>query len=268
MGRDVARQIAVVISFVLTLIINALASTGALGGLTTQQIATRYPIYFLPANFTFGIWGVIYLALAVYAVYQALPSQREQPMQRAVGWLVVLIGLFNCLWLVAFQNTQFAASMVAMLALLATLLIIYIRLGIGRIPVSAKTRLLVTLPFSLYLGWITVATIANASYVLYDAKWDGFGIAGATWAVIMLLMAGALTLFIAATRGDVAYLLVVIWAFFGIWVRQADVQQVDAVAGVAALVLAAGAFCQRCRCPCGYWSTAFSSRARAANWLL
>ena len=237
MPRDIVRQATVVLSFVLTLVINGLASTGALGGLSTQQIATRYPIYFLPANFTFGIWGLIYLALGAYTVYQALPSQREQPRQRAVGWLVALTGLFNSLWLVAFQNTQFPASMLAMLALLATLLVIYTRLGIGRTPVSVTTRVLVTLPISLYLGWITVATIANASYVLYDAKWDGFGIAGATWAVIMLLVATALTVFIVGARGDIAFLLVVVWAFAGIWIRQADTQQVAFVAGGAALVL-------------------------------
>ena len=240
MNRDIVRQVTVVISFVLTLLVNWLATTGALGGLTTREIATRYPIYFLPANFTFSIWGVIYLALGVYTVYQALPSQREQPRQRTVGWLVALTGLFNSLWLVTFQNTLFAVSMLAMLALLATLLIIYTQLDIGGAPVSITTRMFLTLPFSLYLGWITVATIANAAYVLYDAGWDGFGIPGDAWAVIMLLVATALTLFILATRDDIAYLLVVIWAFFGIWVRQTeDAPQVALIAGVAAVMLAA-----------------------------
>lgn len=241
MNRDMARQVTVVLSFVVTLVVNWLATTGVLGGLTTRDIATRYPIYFLPANFTFGIWGIIYLALGAYTVYQALPSQREQPRQRAVGWLVALTGLFNSLWLVTFQNTLFAASMVAMLALLATLIVIYTRLDVGRVPVSAKTRALVTLPMSLYLGWITVATIANASYVLFDAGWGGFGIAGAMWAVIMLLVATALTLVIVATRRDIAYLLVVVWAFYGIWVRQAETQVVAGVAGAAALLLLAAA---------------------------
>lgn len=241
MNRDLARQAAVAISYVLTLVVNGLATAGTLGGISTREIATRYPISFLPANFTFSIWGVIYLALGAYTVYQALPSQREQPLQRAVGWLVALTGVFNSLWLVTFQNTLFAASMLAMLALLGTLIVIYTRLGIGRTPVSIATRALVTLPFSLYLGWITVATIANASYVLYDAGWNGFGIAGATWAVIMLLVAAALTLYILAVRGDIAYLLVVVWAFFGIWARQTDAPLVAAVAGIAALALAAAA---------------------------
>jgi benzodiazapine receptor len=241
MNRDIARQATVVLSFILTLVVNWLATTGVLGGISTQQIATRYPIYFLPANFTFSIWGLIYLALGAYTVYQALPSQRTQPRQRAVGWFVALTGLFNSLWLVTFQNTLFAASMVAMLALLATLIVIYMRLDVGRAPVSLTTRVFVTLPFSLYLGWISVATIANASYVLYDAGWNGFGISGATWAVIMLLVATALTLVILATRGDIAYLLIVVWAFFGIWVRQADAPAVAVVAGGAALALVVAA---------------------------
>lgn len=238
MNRDIARQVTVAVSFVVTLVVNALATTGALGGLTTREIASRYPIYFLPANFTFGIWSLIYLSLGAYTVYQALPSQREQPRQRAVGWLVALTGVFNSLWLVTFQNTLFAASMLAMLALLATLIVIYMRLGVGRTPVSLTTRLLVSLPFSLYLGWITVATIANASYVLYGAGWDGFGISGEVWAIVMLLVAAALTLYVVATRGDVVYLLVVVWAFAGIWARQqVDAPQVALVAGVGALAL-------------------------------
>jgi hypothetical protein len=239
MNRDVVRQVAVVVSYALTLLVNALATTGVLGGLTTREIATQYPIYFLPANFTFSIWGVIYLALGAYTVFQALPSQREQPRQRAVGWLIALTGVFNSLWLVTFQNTLFWASMLAMLALLATLLVIYIGLDIGIAPVSLTTFLLVTLPISLYLGWITVATIANASYVLYDAGWNGWGIPAATWAVIMLLVATALTAYVGAIRGDIVYLVVVIWAFYGIWVRQAGVEQVAFVAGTAALALAA-----------------------------
>lgn len=241
MNRDIARQATVGLSFVITLLVNWLASTGALGGLTTREIATRYPIYFLPANFTFSIWGLIYLALGAYTIYQALPSQRQLPRQRAIGWLVALTGLFNCLWLVTFQNLLFAASMLAMLALLATLLVIYTRLDIGHSPASLATRVLVMLPFSLYLGWITVATIANASYVLYDAGWDGFSVSGAAWAIIMLLVAAALTLYILATRGDIVYLLVVVWAFFGIWVRQVAASQVALVAGILALVLVAAA---------------------------
>lgn len=242
MNRDIARQVTVAVSFAATLLVNWLATTGTLGGLSTREIATRYPIDFLPANFTFSVWGVIYLALGAYTIYQALPSQREQPRQRAVGWLAALTGLFNSLWLVAFQNTWFALSMVAMLALLVTLIVIYLRLDIGHRSGNITTRALVTLPFSLYLGWITVATIANASYVLYDAGWNGFGIPGETWAVIMLLVAAALTLYIMATRGDIAYLLVVVWAYYGIWVRQSDAApQVALVAGVAGLVLVAAA---------------------------
>lgn len=241
MNRDLLRQVTVVISFLLTLVANGLATTGALGGFSTQQIATRYPIYFLPANFTFAIWGLIYLALGAYTVFQVLPSQRANPRQRAVGWLVALTGVFNSLWLITFQNTQFAVSMLAMLGLLATLVIIYLRLDIGRQQESAISRGLVTLPFSLYLGWITVATVANASYVLYNAKWNGFGIPGSTWAIVMLVVASVLTLVILVTRSDIAYLLVVAWAFYGIWVRQAGTPSVATTAGVCALFLLAAA---------------------------
>jgi hypothetical protein len=237
MQRDLARQLTVVISFVLTLIANGLASTGALGGLSTQQIATRYPIYFLPANFTFGIWGLIYLALGAYTGFQALPTQRALPVHRAIGWLVALTGLFNSLWLIAFQNTAFAGSMVAMIALLGTLIVIYQRLESSRRASGLAERWLVARPFSLYLGWITVATISNAAFVLYDAKWNGFGLAGSAWAIVMIVVATALTLFILVTRVDLSYVLVVVWAFIGIWARQASIPAVAGTAGLASVLL-------------------------------
>lgn len=239
MNRNLVRQGIVVLSYLLTLLVNALATTGVLGGISTQLIATRYPIYFLPANFTFGIWGIIYLALGAYATYQALPSQRSNERQRAVGWLVVLTGLFNSLWLVSFQNTYFVASMLAMLLLLITLIGIYLRLGIGNKREQRTERLFLTLPFSLYLGWITVATIANAAYVLFDAKWDGFGIAGSIWAVIMLIVAAVISLAMLATRQDTAFVLVVVWAFAGIWIRQSGTPPVAFTATLASIVLLA-----------------------------
>jgi TspO/MBR family protein len=241
MNRDLARQTVVVASFLSTLVANGLAATGLLGGLSTEQIATRYPIYFLPANFTFGIWGIIYLSLGAYAVFQALPSQRERPLHRSLGWLVAITGLFNSLWLIAFQNTWFVASMFAMTGLLVTLIVIYRRLDGSRTTGTITDRALVALPFSLYLGWITVATIANAAYVLFDAGWSGFGLVGSAWAIIMLVVATILTLFILGTRTDVAYLLVVVWAFFGVWVRQANTPSVAATAGVASILLLAAA---------------------------
>jgi benzodiazapine receptor len=239
MTSDILRQVTNVIAYALTLIINYLAVTLPLGGQTTAEIANRYPIYFLPANFTFSIWSVIYLALGVYVVDQLRPSQRENPLQRRIGYLFALTCVANVSWLLLFQNLQFGASMVAMLALLGLLIAIYLRLEIGTVPRSLSERLRITLPFSLYLGWISVATIANASYVLYDLGWNGFGISGAIWAAIMLVVAAGLTVAIILRGRDIAFTLVICWAFAGIAIKQVDTPLVSASAIVLAVLLLA-----------------------------
>jgi translocator protein len=244
MPRDVVRQVVNVLAYLATIVGNALSVTLPLGVATTEQIANRYPIYFLPANFTFGVWGVIYLALGVFTVYQALPSQRENPVLRRIGYLFALTCVCNVTWLVLFQYEFFAASMLPMVVLLLTLITIYLRLGVGPQRVSTATRLCIWLPFSLYLGWITVATIANATYVLYDLRWNGFGISGATWAIVLIVVAALLTTVMVLTRRDLAYMLVVVWALAGIAVKQASTSSVSTTAWVLAgalLLLGLGA---------------------------
>ncbi|HEU0026599.1 MAG TPA: hypothetical protein VFQ25_05735, partial [Ktedonobacterales bacterium] len=183
------------------------------------------------------IWSLIYLALGVYVVDQARPSKRENPLHLGIGYLFALSCAANVSWLLLFQNLQFGASMVAMLVLLATLIAIYLRLGIGTVPVTLSARLRITLPFSLYLGWISVATIANASYVLYDLGWDGFGISGAVWAAIMLVVAAGLTTAIIARGRDIAYTLVICWAFAGIAIKQSGTPLVSTTAIVLAVLV-------------------------------
>jgi translocator protein len=244
MASGILRQVTNVVAYALTLVINYLAVSLPLGGQTTAEIANRYPIYFLPANFTFGIWSLIYLALGIYVIDQARPSQRKNPLHLRIGYLFALSCVANVSWLLLFQNLQFGASMVAMLVLLATLIAIYLRLGIGTVPVTLSTRLRITLPFSLYLGWISVATIANASYVLYDLGWDGLGISGAAWAAIMLAVAAGLTVAIILRGRDIAYALVICWAFAGIAIKQADTALVSTTAialGALVLLVLAGA---------------------------
>lgn len=244
----VVRQVSVVLAYLATLFVNYLAVSLPLGGHTTAEIANRYPIYFLPANFTFGIWGVIYLALGVYAASQARPLLRNDRLQQQLGYLFILSCVGNIAWLICFQSLLFPASMVAMLFLLAVLIIIYERLGVGRRMEKARERWLTSLPFSIYLGWISVATIANASYVLYDAHWDGWGISGQTWAVIMLAVGAVLATIFITLRRDVAYALVVCWAFAGIAIKQAPaplVSMTAAVLATALLVLAMSRFLWR-----------------------
>lgn len=237
MNRDVVRQFVNIVALVFTLVINSLSQALPLNGQTSAEIANRLPIFFVPANYVFSIWGVIYTLLIAFIVYQALPSQRENPYVRRIGYWFALTCLANGTWLVLFHYNQFALSMVAMVVLLAALLVIYTRIGIGKEAVSRGVHWCVHIPFSTYLGWITVATVANAAYVLYDAGWNGFGISGEVWAAVMLVVAAAITLTIIVTRRDVAYSMVLLWALVGIVVKQSDAPLVAGTAAAVAVVI-------------------------------
>ena len=237
MNRDVVRQVAVVLALIATLVVNALSNALPLNGLTAGQISDRFKVFFVPAGYVFSIWSLIYLGLIAFAVYQALPAQRANPRLRRIGYLFVLTCLANMSWLFLWHYEQFPLTLIAMFSLLALLIALYLRLGIGRHAVPAAERWTVRLPFNLYLGWISVATIANVTTVLDYLKWDGGGIPPQVWAVIMLAVGLVLALAMALTRADVAYVLVLIWAYVGISVKQSGAPLVANAALVAAGLL-------------------------------
>jgi benzodiazapine receptor len=217
--RDTIRQAAVVLSTIAVLVVNGLANALPLNGQTTGEISDRFQVYFVPAGYVFAIWGVIYLALIGYSIYQALPAQRQNPRLQRIGWLYVLSCAANIAWLFLWHYEIFEWTIVAMAALLLSLIAIYLILGIGRRRVSTAETWLVSIPFGIYLGWITVATIANATSLLDYLNWSGWGVAPEWWAVIMLVAATIIASLVSLTRGDVAYILVIAWAFAGIAVK-------------------------------------------------
>jgi hypothetical protein len=238
MNKDIVRQIGIVIALIITIVVNVLSNTLPFNGLSAPEIADSFDVYFVPAGYVFSIWSVIYLGLIAYVVFQLLPAQRENPRLRQTGWWFVVSCAANSIWLFLWHYAYFGLSVVAMLALLISLIIIYQRLGIGRKNVTAGERWLVHLTFSVYLGWITVATIANITAFLDSINWNGFGIAPETWTIIMLLVAIAVAGLMAYSRQDVAYLLVLIWAFIGIGAEQSDTSQVANAAYLAAAIVA------------------------------
>jgi hypothetical protein len=237
MKNYLIRQLINVLAVFLTIIVNILANALPLNGLNTGEISDRFRVFFVPAGYVFSIWGLIYLGLAAYAVYQALPAQREDPRLRSIDGFFVLSCLANVAWIFLWHYEYFAWTLLAMLTLLLCLIAIYLRLDIGRGKVSGYERWLVHLPFSVYLGWITVATIANITSVLDYFKWSGWGISPIAWTVIMLAAALLIAGVVAWQRRDLAYLLVLVWAFTGIALKQADAPIVPAAAGISATVV-------------------------------
>ncbi len=222
----------------LALVMNGLANALPLNGQTTGEISDRFQVYFVPAGYVFAIWGLIYLGLLAFGIYQALPAQRNNPSLRRIGYWFALGCVANAVWILLWHYEFFVLTVPVMLVLLISLIVIYLRLGIGRTAASSVETWLVRVPFSIYLGWITVATVANVTDVLSYLGWSGWGIGPQVWAVIMLFVAAGIALLVNWTRADVAYVLVIVWAFAGIAVKQAGAELVARTAIAMAVVVA------------------------------
>lgn len=236
--RDLLRQLVVIVSLVFTLTSNALANILPLNGLGTGEISDRFPVPVTPAGYVFSIWGLIYLGLTAFTVVHSLPARREDAKLRSVGWIFALSNLFNGLWIYAWHYLSFPLSLLLMLGLLASLIAIYLRLEIGSQRYGGLDRWTISAPFSIYLGWITIATVANVTITLYDAGFGGFGIPGTAWAIALFCVAAGLGLWMIFRRDEAAYPAVLIWALIGVAQNQAALQAVAvAAAALAGLLL-------------------------------
>jgi len=234
-GGDILRQALVLVATLATIVVNGLANALPINSLTTGAISDRFQVFFVPAGYVFSIWGVIYLGLLAFTVYQALPGQREQAVQRRIGPLYLLSALANMGWIVLWHYEQFWATVPVMLVLLASLIAIYRTLAGTRL--STPGRILVGLPFSIYLGWISVATVANVTAALEFSRWGGWGLSAVAWFWVMLAVATVLGAAFAWLRRDVAYVAVLVWAFVGIAAKHADVAPVAWTSYAAAALL-------------------------------
>lgn len=242
MKKITISQITTVLVTILTIAVNALANALPLNGLNTGEISDRFDIYFVPAGYVFSIWGLIYLGLIIFAVFQALPKQAENSTLKKIAPFYWLGSLANITWVFLWHYEVFSLTILFMLIILGSLLLINRNLD----KTQGLIKWMVRLPFSIYLGWISVATIANFSQWLYYFGWNGWGIGPATWAVVMLVVASILGFLMSWLKNDTAYGLVLIWAFVGITVSQAGTSSIviAAWAGVVAVALSiiAGVF--------------------------
>jgi translocator protein len=235
------RQALNVVGLIVVLVANGLANALPLNGQTTGQISDRFAVYFVPAGYVFSIWGIIYLGLIAFAAYQALPAQRGNERLRGIDYLFLLSCAANAAWIFLWHYEQFAFTLLAMGTLLLSLVAIYLRLGVGSARPSTAERWLVHVPFSVYLGWVTVATIANVTSVLYWAGWSGWGVPPQSWAIAMLLAGACITIAVILSRAGVAFALVIVWAYTGVAVKQAGAPAVAFVAIALAILVALAA---------------------------
>lgn len=216
------RQVTVILALALTIFVNYLSNALPLNNRTTAAISDSFPVRFTPAGYVFSIWGVIYLGLMIYAIYQVLPRQRTNPRLRAIFWPFLISCAANSSWIFAWHYGLYPLSLLIMLTLLGALIVLYARLYPSFGLASTAERWTTHLPFRIYLGWVSVATIANATIVLYALGWQGAPLGADDWAAFMIFAATLIGFFFALRLRDVAYTLVLVWAFIGIYVQQQD----------------------------------------------
>ncbi len=202
-----------VIALISVITVNALANILPLNNQTTGEISNRLPVLFTPAGYVFSIWSVIYVLLIVWLVGMWKKRQQDDVNYTKRSTLFIISCVLNIAWIYLWHYEKFLFTVVVMIGLLITLVLLY------RTFPDSDNSIQSRLPISVYLGWISVATIANISYVLTYYEWNGWGLSDPLWAVIMMTIGTALALHIRYHHFDIAYVFVFIWAFIGIAVR-------------------------------------------------
>ncbi len=245
-------KVLVAVTYVVMIAMNALANALPLNGRTTGGVSDAYGNLFAPAGLTFAIWGVIYLLLLGHVLYQLGLFREDAPgapdrtaLLERVGVLFSASSLVNAAWIVTWHYDLIGLSTV----LLATMLVLLILItrAVRATSLSLRERVFVRLPFSVYFGWITVATIANLTVWLVSIDWSGFGIAEPTWAVVIIAVGAVIGATVILRDRDLAYALVLVWAYVGIWIKHTSaagfagaypIVSATALAGIGAFVAA------------------------------
>ena len=236
-------QIGNILAVIITILINTLAVILPLNGKTTQELSDNLSNLFVPAGITFSIWSIIYILWIVFAIYQARDlfkkEEIDMPFLQQISVLFIVSSIANSAWIFLWHYEYVDLSLLMMIILLLSLLALYVRLNIGRSIVSMAEKLCVHVPFSVYLGWITVATIANVTAFLVSVHWDGLGISPINWTIIIIAVGTLLTILMLALRKDIAFSLVVLWAFLGIGIKQKQLTPTIATTASVAMILIA-----------------------------
>ncbi|RJE83922.1 tryptophan-rich sensory protein [Paenibacillus sp. 1011MAR3C5] len=227
------------IGFAGMIVVNFLANKLPIGGQTTGEISAQYPVLVTPAGYAFSIWSIIYMLLFLFVIYGFTKDGRVSGRVAAIGKFFFLSCLFNIGWLLLWHYELLTSSVFMMFALLIALGIVYGKINRTQ-PARQAERWSVRLPFSIYLGWICVATIVNVAIALSAGGWDGFGLPDTTWAIIMLSAATVVALALGLKFKDIACMLVFVWAFIAIGIKQQAYPEVAytsyALAGLLVLV--------------------------------
>ncbi|MDW7656368.1 MAG: tryptophan-rich sensory protein [Bacillota bacterium] len=238
------RSILVLIVLIVMIAVNAMANILPINNLTTGAISDDYfPNLFAPAGLTFSIWGLIYLLLAAFTVFQFFQPGNDAAAKRLkfVQLLFVISSIANAAWIFCWHYLLLPVSLVLMLVILVSLAVINHRMA--KEKHAANEWLLLRLPFSIYFGWITVATVANVTALLVDIEWNRLGLSEPFWTVVILIIATAIALAVIGKNRDWAYGAVVVWAYAGILIKHLEPDLSQGFGGQYIMVIVTVSIC-------------------------
>lgn len=207
------------ITFIIMVVMNGLANALPINGQNTGEISDKYENLFAPAGYTFTIWGLIYALLFMYTIYQLRShknknNQQNEELLDTIGVVFSISSILNTLWILAWHYDLIGLSLALIVVILLSLIVI--NAEIKNRHLSFKEKLFVKIPFSIYFGWITVATIANTVTALVSVGWNGGGIPESTWTVIVLAVGFLIATAAIIRNRDIVYGAAIIWAYIGI----------------------------------------------------
>lgn len=235
-----------IIALIITLIINYLSNTGIFNGNTMASVSDKYQNFFTPAGYAFSIWGLIYLGLFGFCIYQGKVFYKEPLNENDVyeeeetvyqiGWLFIASCAANCAWIITWLYEYIGVSVLVMIFLLFTLFVIVKKTKMELKDASFKKIALVWWPFSIYAGWITVALLANISAYITKLGWEAFQ-SDVTWTLIMICLAGAINLFMTWNRNMREYAIAGAWGLLAVGVANWNGIQTISNTAIAVAIL-------------------------------
>ncbi len=252
-SNDRARQLSVIVLSFVQILTNGVSSAGVWPSpYSINDIATSFPNLFVPADITFAVWTPLYLGALIYAVYQMLPAQQARPLHRRIGWWVASAAAANAAWTPLyvlagpfgsddFQVMWVVVSVVVMVWLLVSLIAVVagLRNTLPNAEATAVDRWVTVPTFYGYLGWVSVATVANVTVLFISLGWEGTQTA-ALWSVVAIVAATVISagvlLYSLGDSGTGGFLAVLVWALVGVYLGNSGQSM---LVGVAALVAAA-----------------------------
>ncbi|WP_289644241.1 tryptophan-rich sensory protein [Maribacter aestuarii] len=231
-------------SVVLVIAVNYISQALRLNNTTIGEISAKYDNLFTPASYAFAIWGIIFISLLAYGIFQvrrAFFSDKQSEFIQETGYWFLASNLLNAAWVFAFVYDFTGLSVIIMLGILFSLIKIILNMNMERWDAPITTIAFVWWPICIYSGWIAVATIANIAAYLSKLGWSGNPLSEISWTIIMIGIATLLNLLMVWMRNMREFAFVGVWALFAIYIRHKETLENIAYSALIGSILLLGA---------------------------